>query len=395
MRNVIRWGVAVVLHGFINLLGAAKGLGWADVSELKEPISTLLGGAWLVAGALVVLAGVLLPFRVRWWWTLGLVAAVASQVVIATSWSDAKTGTIVNLTLLVTAVHAFAAHGPASYRAEYLRRARTLLSTQSASGVVTEADLAHLPEPVATYIRKSGAIGQAPVTNFQARVHGRIRAGKDKPWMRFTGEQVNTYGSDPARLFFIDATMLGLPMDVLHVYVGSIATMRVKLCSLVPMVHAAGPEMDRSETVTLFNDLCLLAPAALIDAPITWQPIQTNQVRGTFTNGTLSVTADLVFDTEGNLVDFISDDRARASQDGKSFTWQRWSTPSPEFSTIGARRLCIRGEARWHAADPLGEYPYIEISVDKITYNTSIAPTNPGPNSSPNVPRQEPAQPSR
>ena len=237
---------------------------------------------------------------------------------------------------------------------------------------MTEADLAHLPEPVATYVRKSGAIGQAPVTNFRARVHGRIRAGKGKPWMTFTGEQVNTYGSDPARLFFIDATMFGLPMDVLHVYVSSTATMRVKLCSFVPMVHAAGPEMDRSETVTVFNDLCLLAPAALIDAPITWQPIHANQVRGTLTNGTQSVTADLVFDTEGNLVDFISDDRARASQDGKSFTRERWSTPAPEFTTIGSRRLCSRGQACWHAPDPVGQYPYIEISVDTITYNTSF-----------------------
>ena len=116
MRNLIRWGVAVVvvLHGFIHLLGAAKGLGWADISELKEPISTLMGAAWLTAGALVVLAGILLPIMARWWWAVGVVAAAASQVVILTSWSDAKTGTIVNLILLVTAAHAFAAHGPAS-----------------------------------------------------------------------------------------------------------------------------------------------------------------------------------------------------------------------------------------------------------------------------------------
>ena len=101
--------------------------------------------------------------------------------------------------------------------------------------------------------------------------------------MRFTGEQVNTFGPDPARLFFIDATMFGLPVDVLHVYVAGTATMRVTLCSLVPMVRAAGPEMDRSETVTVFNDLCLLAPAALISAPITWQRMEANRVRGTFT----------------------------------------------------------------------------------------------------------------
>jgi hypothetical protein len=81
----------------------------------------------------------------------------------------------------------------------------------------------------------------------------------------------------------MDATLFGLPVDVLHTYLDATATMRVKACSLLPMVNAAGPDMDRAETVTLFNDLCLLAPAALIDAPITWQPIDADHVRATFT----------------------------------------------------------------------------------------------------------------
>ena len=43
MRTVIRWVVAFVLmvHGLIHLLGAAKGFGWADVSQPKEPISAV------------------------------------------------------------------------------------------------------------------------------------------------------------------------------------------------------------------------------------------------------------------------------------------------------------------------------------------------------------------
>ena len=38
MRTVVRWVVAVVvvLHGLIHLLGAAKGLGWADVTQRKS-----------------------------------------------------------------------------------------------------------------------------------------------------------------------------------------------------------------------------------------------------------------------------------------------------------------------------------------------------------------------
>ena len=390
MRTVLRWVVVVVVvaHGLIHLLGAAKGLGWADVTQLKEPINTVMGVAWLAAAVLVVLAGVLLVIRARWWWVVGAVAVVASQTVILTLWSDAKAGTVANVILLVAVVYGYASQGPTSYRAEYRRRVQAVLTEPLHDGVVTEADLADLPEPVATYVRRSGAVGQPRVTNFQARIHGRIRAGTTTAWMSFTGEQVNTYGPEPSRLFFMDATMFGLPMDVLHTYVGPSATMRVKACSLVPMVNAAGPDMDQAETVTLFNDLCILAPAAIIDAPITWQTLDEHHVRGTFSNGAHTVTAELVFNDDHDLIDFVSDDRLRSSRDGKTFTPQRWSTPVREYRTIDSRRVGTHGEGRWHAPKPEAEFAYLEFNLDGITYNTGNPPTpstpgDPGVSASP------------
>jgi hypothetical protein len=387
MRTVLRWVVAVVvvLHGLIHLLGAAKGLGWANVTQLKEPISTAMGVAWLAAAVLVVLAGVLLIIRARWWWVVGAVAVVASQTVIFTLWSDAKAGVVANIILLVAVVYGFASGGPASYRAQYRRRVDAALTEALPNAVVTEADLADLPEPLATYVRRSGAVGQPRVTNFQARIHGRIRAGTTMAWMSFTGEQVNTYGPEPSRLFFMDASMFGLPVDILHTYVGPCATMQVKACSLVPMVNAAGPDMDRAETVTLFNDLCILAPAAIIDAPITWASLDEHHIRGTFSNGAHTVTAELVFNDDHDLIDFISDDRTRSSRDGKLFTPQRWSTPVREYRTIDSRRVGTRGEGRWHAPEPEGEFAYLEFNLDQITYNTGDRGAIPTPADRPTI----------
>lgn len=376
MRTVVRWVVAVVvvLHGLIHLLGAAKGLGWADVTQLENPISTAMGVAWLAAAVLVVLAGVLLIIRARWWWIVGAVAVVASQTVILTLWSDAKAGTVANIILLAVVVYGYASQGPASYRVQYRRRVDAALTEPLPSGVVTEADLAYLPEPLAAYVRRSGAVGQPRVTNFQARIHGRIRAGANRPWMSFTGKQVNTYGPQPSRLFFMDATMFGLPVDVLHTYVGPSATMRVKACSLVPMVNATGSNMDQAETVTLFNDLCILAPAAIIDAPVTWQRVDDHHIRGTFINGAHTVTAELVFNHDHDLIDFISDDRLRTSPDGKTFTSQRWSTPVREYHTMDSRRVGTQGDGRWHSPEPEGEFIYLEFNLDAITYNTGNPP---------------------
>jgi hypothetical protein len=238
--------------------------------------------------------------------------------------------------------------------------------------VVTEADLAHLPKPVAEHVRRSGAVGQPRVSHLRARIYGRIRASAHSRWMTYTGEQVNTFGPTASRLFWMDARMFGLPVDVLHVFVGQAATMRVKLCSLLRMVNAAGPDMDRAETVTLFNDLCILAPAALIDAAIDWQPIDDTRVRGVFTRGEQTVTAELLF-RDGDLVDFVSDDRMSTSTDGTTFTPQPWSTPVSDYRTFGTRRLAARGEGRWHTVAPKGEFAYLEYNLDAISVNPGTA----------------------
>ena len=378
MRTAIRWTVAavIVVHGLIHFLGAAKGLGWADVTALSEPITPGIGLVWLAAGILTVGAGVLLAVGIRWWWIVGAVALVLSQAVIISSWSDAKAGTIANVVLLAAVIFGYASQGPTSYRAQFHRLVGAALADSAGAttgAVVTESDLAHLPDSVARYVRQSGAVGLPRVRNFRARAHGRIRGGADKPWMSFVAEQVNTYGPAPSRLFFMDATMVGLPVDVLHAYVGPSATMRVKVCSLVPMVNAAGPEMDRAETVTVFNDLCVLTPAALVDAPISWQVLDERHVRGSFTNGAQTVTAELTFNDADELVDFVSDDRTRASADGKSFTPQRWSTPIGGYRLFGDRRIGADGQARWHPVENDSGYCYLEFFVDSIAYNEGIS----------------------
>lgn len=118
--------------------------------------------------------------------------------------------------------------------------------------------------------------------------------------------------------------MKGLPVAVLHRFDAAGATMRVELLSAIAMVDAAGPALTRAETVTVFNDLCLFAPGALVSPTIAWQPIDDHAARASFTLGANTISAELRFDDAGELVDFVSDDRGAASADGRTVTAQRW-----------------------------------------------------------------------
>lgn len=361
----------MVVHGLIHLLGFAKAFGLAQLPQLTQPISRPGGVAWLAAGLLVLAASVALVAWPRGGWAIGAAAVVASQLVIVLAWHDAKLGTVANAVLAIAVAYGYLTHGPSSFRARFDQERARGLARPLVAPVVTEADLAALPDPVRRYLRATGFVGHPQVRNFHARFRGRIRSAADAPWMPFDVEQ-QSFVDQPARLFLMDATKSHLPVQAFHRFVDGVATMQVRLVGAVPVVDARGPVMDRAETVTLFNDMCVLAPGTLIDPAIAWRSIDARSARARFTLGAHTIEATLMFDADGLLTDFVSDDRAAASPDGRAFTPQRWSTPMRDYRRYGAFRLASRGEARWHA--PSGEYSYVELDIVDLAYNVRPPP---------------------
>jgi hypothetical protein len=362
----LSFAIMLVIHGLIHLLGFAKAFNLAELPQLTRPIAAPIGVTWLVAALLFLLTAGALFVWPRWWWATGVVAVAVSMAVIIPSWTDAKFGALANVIVLAGVVVGFGVHGPFGLRAAYEQEVSLPLGSAALGVVVTDADVAHLPVLVQRYLRTSGVIGQPRVHNFRVRLHGRIRQGPDSRWMPFTAEQHNSI-PNPTRLFYMDASMRLVPFQVLHRYVGDSATMRVRIGGLIPVVNMAGPEMTRAETVTLFNDMCIMAPATLVDPAITWDGIDGQTVRATFTNAGHTIHATLVFNEAGELTDFWSDDRLRASADGETLEAVRWSTPVGRYRTFGSVRLASSGEGRWH--DESGAYAYLELELDEVQYN--------------------------
>jgi hypothetical protein len=129
--------------------------------------------------------------------------------------------------------------------------------------------------------------------------------------------------------------------------------------------------MNQSETVTLFNDMCVLAPATLIDRAIVWREIDARTAQGTFTNAGNTVSARLHFNDAGELTNFVSEDRYLSS-DGKTYTKLRWSTPLGNYRDFAGARLASRGGASWRL--PSGEFVYARMDIEDVEYNVERAP---------------------
>jgi hypothetical protein len=140
------------------------------------------------------------------------------------------------------------------------------------SEVLTEADIAHLPEPVQRWLNYSGVVGQERPISVRLKQKGEIRMGPDQAWMSFTADQYHTI-DPPAFIWHVDAQMLPLVWFAgRDRYVDGHGNMEIRLLSLVPVVNETGPHMDQGTLVRYLNEV-MWFPAGAVSPYITWSDV--------------------------------------------------------------------------------------------------------------------------
>ena len=231
--------------------------------------------------------------------------------------------------------------------------------------ILTENDIQHLPAIVQKYLHYSGSIGKEKVSNFRAEFTGGIRSKSTEDFMPLKSVQYN-FTDQPARLFYIVAKKKGIPAKGIHLYKDRTAVMLIKILGLFTVVNAKGKEMDQGETVTLFNDMCFMAPATLIDRNIEWKEINNLTVDAKFSNGNITINATLYFNETGELVNFLSNDRFETT-DGKNFINYPWITPVTGYTNING--YCLPSGAKLIYKHPDEDLCYGEFDLKSIEYN--------------------------
>ncbi|MBK9739768.1 MAG: hypothetical protein IPO93_09675 [Actinobacteria bacterium] len=237
---------------------------------------------------------------------------------------------------------------------------------QPSSETVTSADLAGLPDPVRRYVERSGAVGRPRPQNMRVVLDAYMYRKPGQSPMRARSVQYTFFGR-PTRIFLMEARMFGLPVRALHVYREEAATFTVRVASTVNMVNLRGPEISAAETVTVLNDLCLMAPGALLDPRLAWTEVDRRTARVMFANGPHRVAATLEFNDDAELTDFWSDDRPDSS--GGSFVPMRWHTPISEHCDIDGMHLLHRGGAVYDRPD--GPFMYGDFTLNSIGFDVA------------------------
>lgn len=243
--------------------------------------------------------------------------------------------------------------------------ARENAATPEIMGKIDEASMAHLPPVVKKYLQVTGFAGGDKIRNFRLTWDGALRSDAKSPWMSATMQQENFFHNF-ARDFYLTAFMKGLPVSVWHSYHNQAATMQVKIFSLFAVVDLSGENLTKTETVTLFNDMWLMAPGTLIDQRISWRTIDPLRVEATLTNGAYKIKAELIFNERGELTNFISDDRSYLTPENV-LRPERWSTPVSDYKDFAGKHLPSRGEAIWNLKE--GAFAYGKYRLVKIEYN--------------------------
>jgi hypothetical protein len=227
------------------------------------------------------------------------------------------------------------------YPRAFLRRAAVVTPSPSPGRVVTEADLAGLPEPAVRYLRFMDVVVAPRSGSLLAAAHGRFRMGPDGRWMACRAWQLNT--AVPVRRLFHMRLRLapGIAMTGWDTYSDGVGQMRGTLFRTIPVATGSGPRFAASELVTWLNDAVFLAPSMLLDPAVQFGSDEDDDgFRVEATDGGRTVAARVLVDERGAPRDFWTDDRYADLPGG--LVRARWHTPVEELVARG-RASAARG----------------------------------------------------
>ncbi len=229
---------------------------------------------------------------------------------------------------------------------------------------VTEAELQEIPEPMARYIRFSGAVGKKRISALHLRHSGRFKIAAAKPWMPICGEYFITATKPSFAWYGRLRVAPGVHVAAVDSYGGGHGRMLVKAMSLFRIADDQSDQVSRSAFGRCIAELTM-APTFFLDRQyVRCTQTGRDQVRCTVTDGELSTDAELFINDDGSLdrvVVMRYFDRGRGRTTLEPFTGKN-SRPR----MFAGRMLASTMDGIWNL--PEGDLHYVSFEIEHVEF---------------------------
>ncbi|MFB6372856.1 MAG: DUF6544 family protein [Bradymonadaceae bacterium] len=268
------------------------------------------------------------------------------------------------LAVVMAALLAYAAVGRSRFdrRVEHSIRQLERAPVRVGETPIRASDLADLPAPIARYLEFAGVVGKRPIARAHVTQSGEFRLDPDGHWMSMVATQ--HYTANPPR-FVWDATIdviSGIPFRVRDGYTEADSQMLGTLAGAIPVVDAAGPEIEQGSYMRFLGEGAWL-PTVFLEDYIAWDPIDVDRARLVSTRGDIDVSAVCHVDEQGALRRF---EGPRYFERGGTYRMETWYGRYDEYTEVDGFRVPTRCVAAWDLAD--GSFDYVRVSTQRFDF---------------------------
>jgi len=228
--------------------------------------------------------------------------------------------------------------------------------------LITEAELAPLPEAARRFFDFMRVVGKSRDWSFRVATSGSFRLGPGRAFLPCRAWQYDTR-LGIARVFHIAMRFYNMPVLARDSYVAGRGRMQAKVLNLLPVEDAWGPELDTSELVTYLNDAICFAPSMLLGTETRWSAPEPDAFEVALTDRGRTVSARVSIDEQGRPREFSTTDRFVRDpyEAGHPLIRGRWITTIRAWTSVDGRPVLGSGQAIWQLAK--GTFVYADMSL--------------------------------
>ncbi len=343
----------LLIHGLIHLLGFVKSLDPTSVPQLTREISKPLGWIWLLATLLLAIAALLFILNKPAWALLALFGILLSQILILTSWSDARFGTIANILIFLCALPA--------YRYQlFLKNIEKEITTFKATNPTNfeTQNISDLPQIVQKWLIRSGVTNKDSLHLFHTFQKGQMRSTPNGKWMNFESEQFSSL-TTPSFIWKVKVDWMSIPfMNGRDRLLDGKGEMKIQLLSLINVVNEKdNPKINSGSAIRYLAELCWF-PSAALNKNIHWTPIDTNFAKAIMEFPGDKVEGEFHFDYNGDFKSFVSDRYYGGTNEAKK---EKWEVKVLEYKQFGTYRIPSLCHIIWKLKE--GDFHWLTLEI--------------------------------